>query len=91
MNNEDAALNLELVTSEHGFHDYDVVGHPALRRACVPLDIRKGELFNVYHGESSKSGAKWLGNLKLSLEAWLSTQAAVHQAQAANPALTKTQ
>ena len=63
-------FQIKLHNSEHGFQDYDVIGHPTLRRACVPLGIRRGENFNVYHGESSKSGTKWLGNLEMSLAAW---------------------
>ncbi|WP_020190744.1 hypothetical protein [Pseudomonas putida] len=63
-------FQIKLHNSEHGFRDYDVIGHPTLRRACVPLNIRRGENFNVYHGESSKSGTKWLGNLEKSLAAW---------------------
>lgn len=67
------SLNLNLVTSEHGFHDYDVNDHPVLRRACVPVDIKKGQRFNVYYGESSKAGAVWTGNLEKSLQEWLKT------------------
>jgi hypothetical protein len=63
-------FQIKLHSSAHGFRDYDVIGHPTLRRACVPLNIRRGENFNVYHGESSKSGTKWLGNLETSLAAW---------------------
>ncbi|WP_132834089.1 hypothetical protein [Pseudomonas sp. 460] len=67
-NNEQ--FQTKLHRSAYGFRDYDVIGHPTLRRACVPLNIRRGQNFNIYHGESSKSGAKWLGNLDKSLAAW---------------------
>ena len=67
-NNEQ--FQTKLHRSAYGFRDYDVIGHPTLRRACVPLNIRRGQNFNIYHGESSKSGAKWLGNLEKSLAAW---------------------
>ncbi len=60
--------------SAYGFRDYDVIGHPTLRRACVPLNIRRGENFNIYHGESSKSGTKWLGTLEKSLAAWYANE-----------------
>lgn len=70
----ETTLNIKLHSSEHGFHDYDVIDHPVLRRACVPAGIQKGDHFNVYHGESSKSGAKWLGDLERSLIAWLPSQ-----------------
>jgi hypothetical protein len=68
-------IQLQHVTSVHGYHDYDVIAHPILRRACVPLNIRKGQFFNVYHGESSKTGVKWLGGLEKSLAAWLQENA----------------
>lgn len=63
-------FQIKLHRSAYGFRDYDVIGHPTLRRACVPLNIRRGENFNVYHGESNKSGTKWLGSLEKSLAAW---------------------
>jgi hypothetical protein len=66
-----AELNFALQSSEHGFDDYDVVGHTTLRRVCVPQGIRKGDIFNVYFGISSKGGAKWLGSLEVSLTAWI--------------------
>lgn len=80
MNNEQTAalrtaLNLHLVSTEHGFRDFDVIDHPVIRRATVASDIRKGDYFNVYHGESSKAGAKWFGNLEKSLAVWLTIQA----------------
>ncbi|GAB0079361.1 hypothetical protein I4I80_02770 [Pseudomonas syringae pv. tomato] len=63
-----------LFTSDHGYQDYDIKGHSVLRRACVPHDIKKGETFNVYHGESSKSGVKWTGALPDSLHEWLCSE-----------------
>lgn len=67
-------LEFVLVTSDHGFQDYDIKGHSVLRRACIPHDIKKGENFNLYHGESSKSGVKWTGALSDSLHKWLSSE-----------------
>jgi hypothetical protein len=64
-------LEIVLVTSDHGYLDYDIKGPSVLSRACVPHDIKKGETFNVYHSESSKSGVKWTGNLSDSLQKWL--------------------
>jgi len=54
-------------TYKHGYQDFDIDGHPTIHRACVPNGIRVGELFNVYHDESSKSGALWVGTLETSL------------------------
>lgn len=61
-------LKTELVNSEHGFDDYDVKGHSSIKRACVPNDIKVGDMFNIYHGESSKSGVIWRGNLPASIK-----------------------
>ncbi|WP_137887567.1 hypothetical protein [Pseudomonas sp. 2FE] len=60
-------ISAVLVASSNGYQDYDIQGHPCVRRACVPNNIRRGETFNVYHGESSKSGAVWDGDLASSL------------------------
>ncbi len=68
------AIKTELVSDENGFLDYDVIAHPVLRRAAVPSGIRIGEQFNVYHGESSKSGAVWRGSVNTSLKSWLEAQ-----------------
>lgn len=66
------ALAVRLISDENGFQDFDIEGHPDLRRACVPNGIKKGERFNVYHGESSKSGAVWTGDLLASLRKFAS-------------------
>lgn len=31
-------LEFVLVTSDHGFQDYDIKGHSVLRRACILTD-----------------------------------------------------
>ncbi|MEX6780528.1 hypothetical protein [Pseudomonas aeruginosa] len=67
-----------LHSSANGFHDYDVVGHPLLRRVAIPHGIKDGEQFNVYYGEASKGGAVWRGGIEKSLEAWLSLHALTH-------------
>ena len=64
---EERVSELEDGLIDHGFQDFDIDGHPVVRRACVPNSIKKGEHFNVYHGESSKSGAVWTGTLGDSL------------------------
>ncbi|SIQ98394.1 hypothetical protein [Aquipseudomonas alcaligenes] len=60
-------ISAVLASSEHGFDDFDVTGHACVRRACVPHGIQLGDQFNVYHGESSKSGCMWDGGLISSL------------------------
>ncbi|GIC77640.1 hypothetical protein [Moritella sp. F3] len=56
-----------LTCNKHGFNDYDILEHETIRRACVPHGIKKGETFNVYYDESSKSGVIWGGELIESL------------------------
>tara|TARA_R110000850_G_scaffold162776_2_gene287605 strand:- start:101 stop:355 length:255 start_codon:yes stop_codon:yes gene_type:complete len=60
-------ITAQLVTEEHGYKDFAIAGHASVHRACVPHTIQKGEYFNVYHGESSKSGCLWDGELTSSL------------------------
>ena len=70
-----SSFSVRLICEKHGFKDFDVEGHPNLRRACVPFGIKKGESFNVYHGENCKSGAVWTGDLMSSLSQFASARA----------------
>ena len=56
-----------LATNKNGYYDF-CVSHSDINRACVPKDIQIDDQFNVYHGESSKSGIKWKGDLLSSIE-----------------------
>jgi hypothetical protein len=59
---------LTLVCNDHGFADYDVVGHPqSINRAKIRPDLNFGDIFNVYSGKSTKSGVEWLGSVEVSL------------------------
>lgn len=55
-------IGLRLVSATNGFHDFDVTGAGSIRRVTVRDDVKRGDVFNVYYGESSKGGAKWLGS-----------------------------
>ncbi|MBR8189053.1 hypothetical protein KDW82_08275 [Burkholderia vietnamiensis] len=57
-----------LVSSEHGFDDYDVEGIPTVHRVTIGHGIRKGDHFNVYCHEGRKIGGVWQGTLEKSLE-----------------------
>lgn len=59
--------SLELVSKEHGFDDFNVTGRDELRRICVLHSTKKGDLVNVYFGESSKRGAVWKGTVEATL------------------------
>jgi len=43
--------------------DFKFIGHDTVSRACVSPVIKKGDLFNVYYSESSKTGVEWNGDL----------------------------
>jgi hypothetical protein len=56
-----------LTCNKRGYNDYDILNHPLIHRAKVVPGLKKGEVFNVYYGESSKMGVAWKGELLLSL------------------------
>lgn len=61
-------VTLVLVCSRYGYGDYDVEGHPqGIHRIKVVPGIKRGELFSVYSGKSSKHGVEWLGSFEASL------------------------
>ena len=64
-------ITTSLVSSEHGFDDFDVQGLPMIHRACVGHGIKKGDIFNVYCGGGGiKLGGTWQGTLERSLSAF---------------------
>ena len=65
-----------LVSSEHGFDDYEVSGIECVHRITVGRGIKRGDLCNVYCADSVKLGAPWQGNVEATLSRFLAT----HQA-----------
>ena len=61
------AVTTHLVSSEHGFDDFDVAGLAKVHRASVGHDIKNGNVFNVYCEGSTKLGGIWKGTLERSL------------------------
>lgn len=59
-------MTIKLVQRKHA-RWYEVSGLSDIRGAKVYYGIKKGEIFNVYRGESTKEGCKWMGDLKYSL------------------------
>ena len=57
---------IKLITSKHGYDDYDVYGHPTICRICPYPSIHKGEFFNAY-GRDAKRGIPWQGSIPASL------------------------
>ncbi len=66
---------MTLASNEHGFDDYDVIGHSSLRRICVPHTVKRSDRVNVYYGESSKEGALWKGSPEETLIAFAAVAA----------------
>ncbi|CAH1588469.1 conserved hypothetical protein [Vibrio jasicida] len=60
------AIQINLVSSENGFHDFDVQGAGFINRVTVSNDIQRGDMFNIYHGYSDENSRKstgiWLGD-----------------------------
>lgn len=55
-------MNTTLVSTNNGFHDFDLTGYGGVKRATISPSIKKGELFNVYLEDGAKIGATWLGS-----------------------------
>lgn len=72
----DAEAQVYRVNSEHGYDDYDVIGHPVVHRITVGHGIKKGDIFNVYCVDSRKVGGQWTGSLVPSFASVLQTLAA---------------
>lgn len=70
------AIEANLVSSEHGFDDFDVCNLPHVHRACVGHGIKNGDIFNVYCGESTKLGGVWCGEVVKSLANFAETHTA---------------
>lgn len=54
-------MQIRLVSSKRGYHDFDVTDAGSIHRVCVSNNIKHGDIFNIYYGESSKEGGVWLG------------------------------
>ena len=72
-------IKVELVSSEHGFKDFDVANLPNVHRACVSHGIKKGDIFNVYCSNGVKLGATWCGGIVQSLANFAETHALYRQ------------
>jgi hypothetical protein len=72
-------IGLKLISSEHGFDDFDVTNMPQVHRACVGHGIKKGDLFNVYCDNGVKLGATWRGDVEGSLVNFAATHSGYRQ------------
>lgn len=62
-------MKLTLVNDFHGYSDYNVTGAGTITRMTAGENIKKGDMFNIFYGENSKAGSKWLGDAESSLRA----------------------
>ena len=63
-------VSIKLLSSEHGFDDYEVEGCP-VHRVTVPHGIKRNGLFNVYGPGTLKRGGMWQGSIEKSIMAFL--------------------
>lgn len=68
---KEASIQLNLVSSENGFDDFDVIGHFGIRRMTVGHGIKNGDICNVYGPESQKRGAAYQGSPEATLAKFL--------------------
>lgn len=64
-------IKLQLISTEHGFDNFDVIGHLEIRRVTIGHNLERGDVFNVYGPESTKRGATWRGTVEMSLASFL--------------------
>lgn len=59
-----------------GLIDIDIQGVGSVRRVVLPMNITKGDMFNIYYGDSSKAGGTWNNDLKTTLTEFFGVEAA---------------
>lgn len=52
-----------LFSTSNGLYDFNITdeSNAKIYRATVNKDIQKGDMFNVFYGDGSKTGCKWVG------------------------------
>lgn len=56
------------------YKEFDIKGCSNIHTAKVPNDIKEGDIFNIYRGESTKEGCTWKGDLESSLKAHVESE-----------------
>lgn len=59
-----------------GLLDIDIAGIDSVRRVVLSMDITKGDMFNIYYGDSSKGGGTWNTDLVTTLRNYFQAQVA---------------
>lgn len=54
-------MEIRLVSTEHGYHDFDVADSELVKRVTVDENVKKGDLFNIYLHGGNKIGGTWKG------------------------------
>ncbi|MFV8385221.1 hypothetical protein ACNO5E_14125 [Vibrio parahaemolyticus] len=54
-------MEIRLVSTEHGYHDFDVADAELVKRVTVDENIKKGDMFNIYLHGGKKVGGIWRG------------------------------
>lgn len=76
-NGSELAVEIEHhLEGSSGLIDVDIQGVGSVRRVVLSMDIAKGDMFNVYYGESAKGGGTWNTDLKTSLKEFFFLEAA---------------
>lgn len=57
-----------------GLLDIDIAGIDSVRRVVLSMDIKKGDMFNIYYGDSSKGGGSWNNDLVTTLRHYFKSQ-----------------
>jgi hypothetical protein len=60
---------------ESGLLDIDIQGIYAVRRVVISINIKKGDMFNIYYEESSKGGGTWDKDLVTTLKNYFQYEA----------------
>lgn len=69
-------IEVSIVSSEHGFNDFEVLNLPNVHRTCVGHGIKNGDIFNVYCFDNVKLGGVWCGEVVKSLTNFAETNEA---------------
>jgi hypothetical protein len=69
-------IEVSIVSSEHGFNDFEVRNLPRVHRVSVGHGIKTGDIFNVFCHDGVKLGGVWCGEVVKSLTNFAETHTA---------------
>lgn len=71
-------LSIEIshhLSGASGLIDIDFQGVGSTRRVVLSMDVKRGDMFNIYYGKSSKGGGVWEIDLKTSIANYFNNSA----------------